>query len=514
MDVLREENFFNGKGENDPAFSARDRINRAPKALGFVQLSPTIKLTPAGENLLHTRRTDEAFLRQMLKFQLPSPFHKPTNRATTFCVKPYLEFLRLIRTLGSLRFDELQIFALQLTDWHKFESIITKIEQFRKDLATTSLPYKKFKNSCLTSELSCIYAERINIGDTKTRESQDTSLKKFLHTQASNLHDYADAAVRYLRATGLVSVSHIGRTLSIVPERVDDVDYILKTIDRTPLDFNTENEYISYLGNANSPLLLTDNKEAILKKLHTEFPKLEIGSSLSIEQLKDILTEQLEQRKANIIKEQVEKIKDYRQYDDIQNTFKQIEDNELYDAPLMLEWNTWRAMTMLDGGEIKANLNFDDYGQPLSIAQGNMSDIVCDYGDFYVSVEVTMASGQRQYETESEPVSRHLGKLKKSTNKPTYCLFIAPTINDACIAHFYTLHHLSVSYYGGKSTIIPLPLTVFKKMVEDSYKASYIPNPQQVQNFFEQSNVLASQYNNEKDWYSAITSAALNWLEQ
>ncbi|MBQ9439899.1 MAG: AlwI family type II restriction endonuclease [Paludibacteraceae bacterium] len=514
MDVLREENFFNGKGENDPAFSARDRINRAPKALGFVQLSPTIKLTPAGENLLHTRRTDEAFLRQMLKFQLPSPFHKPTNRATTFCVKPYLEFLRLIRTLGSLRFDELQIFALQLTDWHKFESIITKIEQFRKDLATTSLPYKKFKNSCLTSELSCIYVERINIGDTKTRESQDTSLKKFLHTQASNLHDYADATVRYLRATGLVNVSHIGRTLSIVPERVDDVDYILKTIDRTPLDFNTENEYISYLGNANSPLLLTDNKEAILKKLHTEFPKLEIGSSLSIEQLKDILTEQLEQRKANIIKEQVEKIKDYRQYDDIQNTFKQIEDNELYDAPLMLEWNTWRAMTMLDGGEIKANLNFDDYGQPLSIAQGNMSDIVCDYGDFYVSVEVTMASGQRQYETESEPVSRHLGKLKKSTNKPTYCLFIAPTINDACIAHFYTLHHLSVSYYGGKSTIIPLPLTVFKKMVEDSYKASYIPNPKQVQNFFEQSNVLASQYNNEKDWYSAITSAALNWLEQ
>ena len=30
MDILREEQFFNGKGENDPAFSARDRINRAP----------------------------------------------------------------------------------------------------------------------------------------------------------------------------------------------------------------------------------------------------------------------------------------------------------------------------------------------------------------------------------------------------------------------------------------------------------------------------------------------------
>ena len=36
MGLLREENFFNGEGANDPAFSARDRINRAPKALGFV----------------------------------------------------------------------------------------------------------------------------------------------------------------------------------------------------------------------------------------------------------------------------------------------------------------------------------------------------------------------------------------------------------------------------------------------------------------------------------------------
>lgn len=200
-------------------------------------------------------------------------------------------------------------------------------------------------------------------------------------------------------------------------------------------------------------------------------------------------------------------------YDDIQNTFLQIENNELYDAPLILEWNTWRAMTMLDGGDIKANLHFDDYGQPLSTAQGNMADIVCDYGDFALSVEVTMASGQKQYDMEGEPVSRHLGKLKKATNKPAYCLFIAPTINEACIAHFYTLHHLSVSYYGGKSTIIPLPLSIFKKMVEDSYKADYIPNPKHVQHFFEQSNLLATKYDNEQDWYKAITDTALHWLE-
>lgn len=63
---------------------------------------------------------------------------------------------------------------------------------------------------------------------------------------------------------------------------------------------------------------------------------------------------------------------------------------------------------MLDGGNIKANLKFDDFGNPMSTAQGNMADIVCDYGDFGLTVEVTMQSGQRQYETEGEPVTRHL----------------------------------------------------------------------------------------------------------
>lgn len=158
----------------------------------------------------------------------------------------------------------------------------------------------------------------------------------------------------------------------------------------------------------------------------------------------------------------------------------------------------------------KANLKFDDFGNPMSTAQGNMADIFCDCGDFGLSVEVTMATGQRQYEMEGEPVTRHLAKLKKATDKPAYCLFIAPTINEACIAHFYALHKMNISYYGGKSTIIPLPLNVFQKMVEDSYKASYTPQPQHVKHFFERSNELVETCENEQLWYEQITNEALH----
>ena len=163
-------------------------------------------------------------------------------------------------------------------------------------------------------------------------------------------------------------------------------------------------------------------------------------------------------------------------------------------------------------GNINANLKFDDNGQPMSTASGNTADIVCDYGDFLLSVEVTMQTGQRQYEMEGEPVSRHLAKLKKEQDKEAFCFFIAPKINDACIAHFYTLHLTNISYYGGKSVIIPLELSVFEKMVEQSGKASYEPNSEQVRRLCQYSMKVAQSASSEAEWYQAIRNKALNWL--
>lgn len=514
MELLKEENFFNGEGANDPAFSARDRINRAPKALGFVVLSPTITLTPAGEELVNSKRKDEIFLRQLLKFQVPSPFHKPSENSAEFWVKPYLELFRLIRHFGSLKFDELMIFGLQLVDYHQFENIVSKINDFRTVKAQNEGNYKKFRAEYLRSELHEIYSNDINSGNTKTRETNDNSVSKFLKTKASNMRDYADACFRYLRATGLVNISHIGKSISIVPEKIAEVDYFLEHTNREPQFVDNENQYVAYLGNAETPTLLTDNRELLLQKISSEFPHITVSETASLQQLKDIFADELENRKEQIITDQVMAIKDYRLFDDINTTFEQLLDNSLYDTPLMLEWNTWRAMTMLDGGNIKANLKFDDFGNPMSTAQGNMADIVCDYDDFGLTVEVTMQSGQRQYETEGEPVTRHLAKLKRETNKPAYSLFIAPKINEACIAHFYALHKMNISYYGGTSTIVPLPLNIFLKMVEDSHKASYVPEPKHVQRFFERSNELANTTDNEIEWYNGITNEALNWLTE
>lgn len=199
-------------------------------------------------------------------------------------------------------------------------------------------------------------------------------------------------------------------------------------------------------------------------------------------------------------------------YSEIIDTFNEIIADEYYDAPLMFEYNTWRAMTMLDGGNIKGNFNFDDAGQPLSTAAGNMPDIECDYDDFSLSVEVTLQSGQRQYESEGEPVARHYGQLKKKSGKDTYCLFIAPTINAATLAHFYGLNHLSIALYGGKSKIIPLELDQFMRLIENSYNYKTQPEPKDIRLFLDDAIMLCEKATDENNWRSSIQTCVDMWL--
>lgn len=46
--LLKSDFFSSSTVSKDMALSARDRINRGPKALGLVDLNPVVALTPAG----------------------------------------------------------------------------------------------------------------------------------------------------------------------------------------------------------------------------------------------------------------------------------------------------------------------------------------------------------------------------------------------------------------------------------------------------------------------------------
>ena len=515
IDKLAESDFFEGKGSpTDKAFSARDRINRAPKALGFIDLKPHIELTEAGEAFVYGKRPQEIFLRQLLKFQLPSSYHKENKDiAGTFYVRPYLEALRLVRELEYIAFDEFKIFAVQMTDYHKFDTVKNSILQFRKDKKQNKGRYKRFVSQVWENQILEIHRDRIAAGKTKTRETGDTSLKKFISTQKSNMRDYTDACFRYLRYTGLISIAHQSRSISIFADKIAEVDFLLENVERSPVFVDDMEAYKAYLFSADIPALYTDNIDNIIDLLMRigSFTKRElIGKNL--EDLKDLRDEIVKLHKDAIIHEQVAEIKSYALYSEIIDNFNEIISNGFYDAPLIFEYNTWRAMTMLNGGDIKGNFNFDDAGQPLSTAAGNMPDIECDYEDFSLSVEVTLQSGQRQYESEGESVARHFGQMKKRTGKDTYCLFIAPSINPATLAHFYGLNHLSITLYGGKSKIVPLELDQFMRLVENSYNYETQPVPKDIRRFLDFAIAFCEKAVDENHWRYGIQSCVDTWL--
>lgn len=515
IDCLAASDFFEGVGSpKDKAFSARDRINRAPKALGFVNLSPVISLTPAGSEFISGKRPQEVFLRQLLKFQLPSPYHVENDSiAGTFWVRPYLEIMRLIRKLEYLTLDELRIFALRLTDYRNFDEVKAAILSFRAEKETRRGDYGQLVREKSTEAVESIYKASIEKGETRTRQTSDKSLSKFLYTKRSNLRDYADACFRYLRFTGLVSISHKNKSISFFPDKITEVDYILQTVDRAPVLLDDIQSYKDYLFDASKPILYHDIKDNIidtLMRMHT-YTRREL-SDKTIEELKDLRESLIQAKRKAVIDDQVAQIKSYALYSEIMDTFNEIIADELYDAPLMFEWNTWRAMTMLDGGIITGNFRVDDAGQPMSTAQGNMPDIECDYGHFALSVEVTMQSGQRQYESEGEPVARHYGNLRKRSGKDTFCLFIAPTINAATLAHFFALNKIEITYYGGKTKIIPLDLDQFMRLVDNSYNHPSHPTPEDFYSFLVSVMEELEEAVDENDWKKRINKCVVDWL--
>lgn len=513
---LASEEFFTGTLTGEIDFKARDRITRAPKSLGLVDLSPQIALTDAGRAYIYGKRPHEAFTRQLLKFQLPSPYH--IDKGRTFSVKPYLELLRLVNDLETLSKDEIAAFVTQLIHFQKYDEIKQKIELFRRNVSELDrgkTNYQRYFDEVFSQEIFAIYADQIDSGNIQLRESRSATTYKFIRTKKNNHKDYADAAIRYLRETQLVSLTS-GRSnkIYIPEEKKVEVAFILENTPREPYLTAKTSEFKTYLFNASLPSLYTDDRNRLMEgiiKLSPEQSRFAL-KNWSLEELKDLKDRIIQESLDAVIIAQINQLQLYEDYDDIIATYADIKARNVFDAPLIMEWNTWRAFVMLDDGEIIGNFRFDDAGKPLSTASGNQADIVCEYQDFDILVEVTLSTGKRQYETEGEPVARHLGDRQKQNSKDAYCIFIASYLNDATLSHFYMLHKYDVAYYGGRARIIPLSLQDFQTFLEQAYHYEPKPTAASIKAFVQKASELAIASSNEVEWYESVQLLTSSWV--
>ncbi len=510
--LSRTENFkstIQHQKENIKTFTARDRITRAPKALGFVNLEPKIELTEVGKRLLSGKRINEVIAKQLFKFQLPSPYHKvPADR--DFNIKPYLELLRLVKELGNISKTEIAIFFIQLIHYNKFDSVISAIKKFRNDKAKYKGNRKVYTDEIFTKEILKIYAEDIKANNLKTRESTDTSMQKFVNTKKSNHIDYADAFSRYLRATQYISFDKQTFRMIIAPSRVKEVDYILKNFDRNAKKYSSEDEYKKYLFDPNSVLLLSDNRNYIEDKL-TQL-NVKYDKKYSIESLKDLMDETEKEIISETITLTEVGLKNYKEFENIIEVFERIQKKEVPDPSLYLEWNIWRAMVMINYAKhVKGNFTIDLDGVPLNTALGNIPDIEIEYDGFKVIVEVTMSSGNKQYEMEGEPVARHFGKLQKGSDVPVYCLFVAPKISEGALAHFFNLNKMNTKAYGGKTRIVPMDLSQFILFLSVAKDLNF-NNSNNLKSYLDNIIIINQSVADEAIWSQQIHESILSWV--
>lgn len=146
------------------------------------------------------------------------------------------------------------------------------------------------------------------------------------------------------------------------------------------------------------------------------------------------------------------------------------------ERPQYLEWIVWRAFLAINNLSNKPyesrKFPLDSELKPTSHAPSKGPDLLMEFDNFNLVIEVTWTTSSRQVAAESEPVIRHVANVAKESEKPTYCLFIAPEIDINTLESY----RISDTYYFSPESsvvanIIPISLSEFVKFFKDIPKA-------------------------------------------
>lgn len=496
--LLAEYDGFSGEvSAKDPAFSARDRATRAPRLLGFVHFPKKgrrghLRFTEAGNAFLAASSEEHAliFQRQLAKVQFSSPLHN-SGGFEQMRVKPLALMIELLIRLKSLGKEEIALFCITLIDARKLIQRVKEIEHYRQSLKTCAVGQRKAEQKKLAQQwLRQIYKDDLDAGNTKLREGGSDFLSKKYQT----LRDYADATIRYLRATGLFTVTPHGQRLELVDAFREDAQFLSKTHGVGLSSYSNLNfdEYVeTYLGNPNLPSLRKDDDKLQAIDLQNMLVRLNKEKSSDAHMFQHAYNTALnKQERLQVLfrLEQALRTLHVRQQSqslrinlaasatDIKSTYNDIanKSKEILDRPLLYEWNTWRAMVLVnDAQSVQGNFSTDVSGNPVSTASGGKADIEVEYASFRMIVEVTLSRGSTQFVMEGESISRHLGQKQKDTiealdKRPVFGLFVAESLNDTVVQHLMTQARYKSQLYKGAIRIVPLSRHAFENLMDAS----------------------------------------------
>ncbi len=340
-----------------------------------------VKITEVGNQLVNDEITfEEAMLRQLLKYQLPSVIENGKNYEE-FKVHPFRVFLAVIYGLSKhgisgLTKEEIGLYVITTLRDEKIEGAIKNIIQYRtargavkgnnpkmdyfrsklkgvvadifsddlthakKVLAGFLASHKKTKNFLKSADFAGELREILFGKEPKKQKMTkhisgliaagsslakvlDYFLDEFVGTKGGTLKDYADSQIRYVMTTGLFSLNK--DRIVIKPNKLD----LIKSILDEEAEFVGDKDYLAYFYNPELPKLPLDDAQFMVLNVGDLQQQIETLSEKTGIEVEPLITVERSVPKLKKISQELEKKlieqKEYLFYKD-QSLDEQIDD--------------------------------------------------------------------------------------------------------------------------------------------------------------------------------------------
>ena len=474
---------------NDDTYSVGRKWRSALNKLGFLypevpsasgipqsEIGPIDMITPNGWRLIRADTVpamQECFLRALAAHYIPSALERKFDFAVFSPLRHTLAImLELEKQTGESRLNFVEM------------AVVVQLTSSDESLAD------------IVAQVLALRARRLASPNKRKFDRQEREAAAVLHGYAAGtFNDYADTNLRYLKATGLVQSK--GRGLSLVPEKHVFVE---KLIQDTGIPDSDRSYFITLCNGAKLP---TDNKDSALAVLDDLLQQLEkrgipfdatgkptetpADIALIRHQIEGLLSERNEEEYAARQAVEWEEIAAYMELIITRKGKKTLstgEDIEVpqAEAPAYFEWVLWRAFLAINSLANKPyearRFKIDQDFLPVGTAPGNGPDLIFEFHDFVIVVEVTLTDNSRQEAAEGEPVRRHVADLVshygEQSGKPVYGLFIANRIDSNTAETFRIGVWFTRTDDKMRLDIIPVTLAQFKAFFEALFTAGRV----------------------------------------
>ncbi len=520
----KAEEIFNTKNYEDPAMRGRQSINPLKKIGLVVIKDEKIFITSLGKLFLQDDfDLGEIFFRSFIKWQLPNPDSSDYKLEDGYNIKPFIGVLHLINQVNQKSLEinekakgiskqEFSLFVTSLINFQDIENYADKILQLREQQKGKS----KQEQKQIFDNYKKVFAQEF------LETTNQEEIKKLL----KNLKDYGDNAIRYFRLTRFLFIRGGGFYVDLEPRRQVEIDNLLNFDNASVIEFETKEQYLDYIADISEPKLPWESKEEYKKillrliediktyeeKLNIEAKEIADYQNFNEEKLKKYISDlrqyrrELQNEENHQNSQELDQINDY--IEKLENIFN------FEDRPILLEKLSALGLNALnDALKIKPNYPVGDDNEPTFTAPANTPDIECYYQGFNAICEVTMLKSRDQWYNEGQPVMRHLRDFEnKNNNKPTYCLFIAPTIHRDTLNTFWMA--VKYEYEGQKQNIIPLTINNFtqllKILVEIKRQGKFLKHSE-IARLYDEIVNTSKDFTDSSQWLNQIPNTIDSW---